>query len=109
MKIVAILVVTCALLSYAPILCSSVCPGSVTKSGSSMDGCQKGNHAGNSGSTKMECCYAFHSPMICDGSQKEPSPLPLSGLLTLSPELLKVDVLTHFIFHPPKNQIISIS
>ncbi len=55
----------------------------------------------------MDCCYAFHCPMICDGNQKEPSPLPLNGRLRLSPELPKVDVLAHFIFQPPKNRIIS--
>ncbi len=107
MKAVAILVVTCVFVSYAPILSSGPCLSPVTKSGSSMGGCQEGNHAGNSGSTKMECCYAFHCPMICDGNQKEPFPLPLNGRLRLSPELPKVDVLAHFIFHPPKNRIIS--
>jgi hypothetical protein len=109
MKRVAIFVVTCVLLSYLPILSSGLCLSSVVKSDSSTDGCQEGSHKGSTGNTKMECCYAFHCPVICDGNQKEPLPLPLSGLLKQSPDLPKVDVLTHFIFHPPKNQIISIS
>jgi hypothetical protein len=109
MKTVAMLVVTCVLFSYAPILSPGLCLSSVMKCDSSTDGCDEGNHTGNTGNTKMECCYAFHCPMICDGNQKEPSPLSLNGLLTLSPDLPKVDVLTHYIFHPPKDQIISIS
>jgi len=109
MKIVGIIALACVLSSYVPVPCSSLCLSSVAKSESPMDNCHEGNQTGSTANTKMECCYAFHSPMICDGGPRKPSPLPFNGLLTLSPDLVKVDLLTHLIFHPPKNRIISVT
>jgi hypothetical protein len=92
MKIVGIFLVIGLLFSYVPII--------------PVDGCPEANHMGSM--KIMDCGYAFHCPMISDGSLQEPFSLPLNGWLPLPTALPKADELTHLIFHPPKNLIISI-
>jgi hypothetical protein len=97
MKIVGIFLILGLLFSYLPIIPTD-----------GMNGCPQGNQTENhTGNKKMDCGYIFHCPLIFDGALQEPLPLPLNGLLPLPSILSKVDELAHFIFHPPKNQIIS--
>ena len=88
MKTVGMLLVIGILFSYVPMIPTDDCP--------------EGNHMGN---MKMGCGNLFHCPLIINGSSLEPLPLPMIGWLVLPPALLKVDALTHLIFHPPENQI----
>jgi hypothetical protein len=70
----------------------------------SMDNCSEGDYMGN---TELNCGYIFHCPLLSDGNLQELLVLPLAGCLILPSVLPKVDELTHFIFHPPKNRIIN--
>jgi hypothetical protein len=85
MKIIGFLLIIGILFSYVPVF--------------PMDECPEGKHMGN---MKMDCGYNFHCPLIINIIMPEPSALPLSGRVVLTPSLLKVDELTSFIFRPPE-------
>ena len=85
MRIIGCLLVIGILSSYAPII--------------PIDDCADGAHMGF---MKMDCGSIFHCPLILNISVSKPAPLPLTGRVSLTPSLFKVDGLPRSIFHPPE-------